>query len=470
MNCSDKSLLESLRRLSQSDILPMHMPGHKRNTGGALGELGAAYDITEIDGFDDLHDPSGIIKNIEDSAAALWGAQRSRILVGGSTCGILAAIYAATHRGDSIIMARGCHRSVYHAVELCGLNPVYIGADRYTEFGFALSVDLAEIEKAIAENPDSTAVVITSPTYEGIISDVAEIARMAHGAGMILIVDEAHGAHLGMGGFSDGAVKCGADIVVQSLHKTLCCLTQTAVLHRCSDRVDDSTTSHAIDIFETSSPSYLLMASIDECIRSINSSGLDGWHSSISAVAEKLKKMNNLHLPTKTTDGEFDFDISKLTVYSGRISGFSLADILRSQYRIEVEMAAPGYVVAMSGMGDTVETLDRFSSALLDIDSREELFSESVIKCPEFVMPERCMPVGAAVNAEYEVVCADDAVGRVSAEYITAYPPGIPAVVPGEVLSEEVIRYISELCEFGANIKSRSGAAPHMYSVLRRKS
>lgn len=472
MSFSESPLLNALKTLSDSGVTPMHMPGHKRsgNMPKYLRELGAQYDITEIDGFDDLHDPKGIIKDIEDRAAVLWGARRSRILVGGSTCGVLAAVYAVTRRGDGIIMARGCHRSVYHAVELKGLVPTYI-PNRFDEIsGMLLSTDPLDVKNAIAKKPNSSVVVITSPTYEGVISDIAEIAKTVHEAGMVLIIDEAHGAHLGMGGFADGAVKCGADIVIQSLHKTLQCLTQTAVVHNCTDRIDDSALAHAIDIFETSSPSYLLMASVDGCINTLNDSEARRWNENIYANAEKLKTLNHLHLAINDLpNGCFDFDVSKLTVLTdGRISGYKLGEILREEYKIEIEMAAPGYIVAMSGMGDSKETISAFADAIDDIDSREDLFdgtAENMLSLPD--LPKTEILLGSAVEEDGELMVAEKCCGRISAEYVMAYPPGIPVIVPGEVFSAEIIEYLNALGESGANIKSRSKNAPDKYLVLK---
>lgn len=465
---NNTSLFDALKQLSDSDMLPMHMPGHKRSA--ELSDLGAAFDITEINGFDDLHDPKGIIKNIEDRAASLWGARRSRILVGGSTCGILAAVYSITQHGDKIIMARGCHRSVYHAAELRGLETVYVSAPINEKSGIAGSVSPQTVRKAIDENPDAVLVIITSPTYEGIISDIAEIADIAHAANIPLIVDEAHGAHLGMGDFERGAVRCGADIVVRSLHKTLSCLTQSAILHICSTRVDDRTISHAIDIFETSSPSYLIMASIDRCINQIEHHGVCNWADGILTAAKKLEKLKKLQLHKKTCSNDvYACDASKFTVLTnGKITGFKLAEVLRTEYNIEVEMAAAGYIVAMSGMGDTSDSLNRFANALLDIDSRAELFSDNAFEhLPGPVIPFAEMGISDAILTDSEIVDANACIGRTSAEYIMAYPPGIPLIVPGERFTDEIVGYAVALKRMGASIKSDTGCAPRKYMVLK---
>lgn len=230
----EEHLLSRLEALCQSDTLPMHMPGHKRNLlAPYLRALGAQLDITEIDGFDNLHAPSGILRQAQARAARLWGAEESYFLVGGSSAGILAGLYAAANRGDEVLIARNAHKSVFHALELCGYRPHFFLPPRIPETGLFGSVTPAQAQAMLDSYPQAKLLLLTSPTYEGVISDIAGIARVCHQRGVILLVDEAHGAHLGLGGgFPGGAVQGGADLVVQSLHKTLPSLTQTAILHR----------------------------------------------------------------------------------------------------------------------------------------------------------------------------------------------------------------------------------------------
>lgn len=466
----NKGLYESLEKLSESDMLPMHMPGHKRRKDDEyLRALGARFDITEIHGFDDLHAPSGIIKSMEERAASLWGALYSRVLVGGSTCGILSAMYAAAKRGDKIIMSRCCHMSVYHAAELLEFETVYFSPPVDCKTGIYGSVEPDTVKKAIAENSDAVLVILTSPTYEGVISDIAEIADIAHSSNMLLLVDEAHGAHLGMNGFAEGAVHSGADMVVQSLHKTLSSLTQTAVLHICTDKVDPVRVSHAIDIFETSSPSYILMASADACIKALEERSQREWYDSVYAADKKLMQMKNLRLMSKeNSSAVYDFDISKFTVLTdGRLSGVRLGEILREQYNIEVEMCAPSYIIAMSGMGDTRQTLERFADALLDIDSKDELFGKTFDSYAPPSVPMKAMSPSSALSSVTETVCGNDSVGRICAEYITAYPPGVPVLVPGELISDEALNYIKLLADLGCNIKSMYKEAPKKVSVVK---
>ena len=270
---SDRSLEETLLEYARSDLLPMHMPGHKRRGSPSGENLPFALDVTEVEGMDDLHDAHGILAEGMARAAALYGSDRAFYLVGGSTVGILAAIRAAVRPGDAVILARNCHRSVYHAAELCRLRPHYLMPSAELDFGVCASVSPDALARALEDCPDARLAVITSPTYEGVISDVAALASLCHKRGIPLLVDQAHGAHLGFGGLPAGAVAVGADLVVQSLHKTLPSLTQTALLHVSGNRIDSAAVERQLSVFETSSPSYPLMASIDRCVRRMDKQG-----------------------------------------------------------------------------------------------------------------------------------------------------------------------------------------------------
>ncbi len=265
------SLTDALILYRDSGIYPFHMPGHKRNsfTYGFYADCGT--DITEIDGFDNLHDANGILKDGMKKAAHLYGSQHTFYLVNGSTCGILTGISACTNRGDRILVARNCHKSVYNAIEINGLDPVYILPQTVNELGICGSISPESIEKALEQSPEIKLIIITSPTYEGVVSDINRIADIAHKKNIPLFVDEAHGAHFGFTeGFPANSVSKGADIVVHSLHKTLPSPTQTALLHINGNIADITTVRRELSVFETSSPSYILMAGIDSCLEMLS--------------------------------------------------------------------------------------------------------------------------------------------------------------------------------------------------------
>lgn len=260
-------LFEKLSAYGASDYYPYHMPGHKRRLKtDTMREL-AQIDITEIDGFDNLHDAQGILKRIQEEAAAAYGAEESFFLVNGSTAGILSAISTAVSPGGKILMVRGAHKSAYHAAYLRDLQIAYLWPGVHPLFGCNLPATAKEVEEALQQTPDVQAVFIVSPTYEGLAADVKSIAEAAHKRNIPLIVDEAHGAHLGFDGrWPESSVKQGADLVIQSLHKTLPAPTQTAILHVNGKLVDRCRLRRFLGIYQTSSPSYIFMAAMEDAI------------------------------------------------------------------------------------------------------------------------------------------------------------------------------------------------------------
>ncbi|MBQ3080679.1 MAG: aminotransferase class V-fold PLP-dependent enzyme [Clostridia bacterium] len=445
------------------NALPMHMPGHKRNTNLAqyLLKLNAGIDITEIDGFDDLHAPEGIILASQENAQKLWGSGKSVYLVGGSTCGILSAVYALGFGKETCVIARNAHKSVYHALELMDLRAKFVYPEFDRSTGMLLSVSPESVEQALSETPGAAFVLVTSPTYEGVISDIKRIADIAHEHGAKLIVDEAHGAHLGLNGhFPDGAVKAGADVVIQSLHKTLPSLTQTAIMH-IRNQSDERMLMHALDIFESSSPSYLLMASIDGCIKLLSERGEEifaSWRRTLDMFYEGAKALTKIRVLRPCGKNVFAFDDGKILISSGTsgMSGSGIMKRLRENYGIELEAAYERYAVAMTGAGDTEKTLERLLSALLSIDKGIDADTK---EAPALAYPkaEAVMPVKEALKKKSEFVSALDADGCVSAEYAWAYPPGIPLIAPGEIITEEIINAFSALRNSGIKTVTTGG-------------
>lgn len=461
-----ENLLEKLKLYAASGMLPMHMPGHKRSAAFPwLAELGCAMDITEIDGFDNLNDPRGLFRDMERRAARLWGADESVLLVNGSTGGVLAAIYAALRPGGELLMARGCHKSVYHAAELLDATVHYLAPRPVPELGFWGSVTAEEVAAALDAHPAVGLVAVTSPTFEGVISDIAAVADVCHARGVPLFVDEAHGAHLGLGRFPAGAVSQGADLVVQSLHKTLPSLTQTAVLHVKSRLVEPLEVCRSAAIFQSSSPSYLLCASMDGCLAYLEQDGVraaEGWLRALERFTRDVQDLHHLRVWVGD-EGVFARDPSKL-VLSAREAGLSGAQLmctLRREHRIELEMATGLYALAMTGMGDTDDTLDRLARALRAVDG----------VCPggsacaplPFSLPRRALSIRQALSAPGGSLPLADAEGAVCGEYVWAYPPGAPLLVPGETVDEAAIAAIMT----GVNVRSSRGGAPERIFCVR---
>ena len=434
----------------------MHMPGHKR----ALRPsdcLPYDWDITEIGGADDLHDAQGILERAMERAADLWGSRRTWFLVGGSTCGILAAIRAAAPFGSEVIAARNCHRSVFHAIELGGYKVHWIMPEQNYEYEICGEVATDQVREAVRKHPCSAALILTSPTYEGFLSDIRGISQVCAGAGIPLIVDEAHGAHLGLfaeGGFPDGAVKCGADIVVQSVHKTLPSLTQTAVLHLQGKLVQEKEIERQLGIFETSSPSYPLMISIDSCVNLLRDEGTElfgNWKQNLDRFYRAAETFDNIQILGADERGRNRKssirDRSKILISFRKIGmrGSRAAQILRSKYGIETEMSTGTNVLAMTGPGDSEANYRRLYEALRSMDivlqGRDTAGKgrREPIRIPE---ARTACSILEAVNHPRVNVPLRESAGRICGEYLYAYPPGIPILAPGEYIRAEHLRAV----------------------------
>lgn len=477
-----QSLYESLKEYSKSDYYGFHMPGHKRNLSVMETDLPYDMDITEIEGFDDLHHPHGMIKELQQRAAALYHAQETALLINGSTAGILSAILGCTREGDKILVARNCHKSVYHAIFLNRLKPVYIYPEVNSDMEINEAVSPEKINKLLEENRDIKAVVITSPTYDGVISDIEAIAAAAHKRGIPLIVDEAHGAHFGFHPyFPKNALQKGADVVIHSLHKTLPTLTQTALLHKSGSLADWQRIRMYLDMLQTSSPSYVLMASVDVCVSALEKEGKDFFERYVKLLKDTREKLNNLKRLRVLEIGDYDF--SKIVVSAGDTgyNGKLLYDILLKEYHLQMEMAAGSYVLGMTSVGDTAEGMERLVKALQEIDEKAERKStadstvdmEISLRTTQGKNAEKkgILPVLQAVYTSAQMRQLidnagekerenflltkkwEDSVEYISTEYAYIYPPGIPLIVPGERISEEVVSKLCGYREMGFQIE-----------------
>lgn len=482
-------LYDKLKGYGESDAYPFHMPGHKRVTGIPAEACG--IDITEIDGFDNLHHAEGILREAQQRAARLYGSEDTYFLVNGSTAGILAAIFACTTQNGKILMARGSHKAAYHAAELRGLRTVYLYAMAGGIPGGSISP--ADVRSALASDPEIQAVFVTSPTYEGVVSDVEAIAEIAHEFDCPLIVDEAHGAHFGFHPyFPEGSVKKGADLVIHSVHKTLPSMTQTALLHRNGIMVSGERVQKYLGIFQTSSPSYVLMASIDDCIARLQRDG-DGM---FAAFAERLQAFARRaetwrHIRLLRGDGEnqkradasgniretapvYAQDFSKLVLCADGCSGTWLSDTLRRKYGLEMEMEAGSYVIALTSVADTDEGFARLEAALDEIDGwlcecAEDhsggAGEDDMQRCDakqrtdeaqegaSMLRSEQVFTIAQADLRQQATVPLKESAGKISAEYCYLYPPGVPLLVPGERISEELLQKLEKCRAAGLSLQ-----------------
>ena len=452
-----KGLYKSLKDYSESDFYPFHMPGHKRNQeSGPLAEL-YGMDITEIDGFDNLHQPETLLREAQERAAQLYHSKETYFLVNGSTAGILSAVSTVAGRAGSLIVARNCHKAVYHAAFLNHLKLYYVYPKIKEEYDIAGSILPESIEMAIQDilSEEGAAkekaseliagVVIPSPTYDGISSDIGEIAKIAHRYGIPLIVDQAHGAHFGIHpAYPENAVREGADIVIHSVHKTLPAPTQTALIHRNGSLTDGEILRKYLQIYQSSSPSYLLMAGIDEAVKLAKQEGfarLDELFSLRKDLTDSLRGCAYIRICPYTEPGKL-----VISVKGSSMTGQMLYDILRERYHLQMEMASGSYVLAILTMMDRKEGFDRLKKALLEIDgalAEDKADGESRLCMPDVAQhPKVKTDLWKAYLAPFEKIPLCRAQGRIVSEFINLYPPGIPLLVPGEVLDEQMIEII----------------------------
>lgn len=502
--CIDKEqnpegLYQALLTYCSGQDYPCHMPGHKRSPDS--GEMAQYYgiDITEIEGFDNLHHPQGILKEAQERANRLYGSQETYYLINGSTCGVLAAVMSVIQPGDEILIARNCHKAVYHAVIMQGLRPRYYYPGRIREYDIYDGVSAERIGGLLDAYPACKAVVVTSPTYEGIISDIEAVARIVHAHGKVLIVDEAHGAHLGLfdrkpegvlqgadgrvNKQPQGAVAAGADLVIHSLHKTLPAMTQTALLHVNGSLVDRDRLRRYLAMLQSSSPSYVLMASMDSCVHFLEEHGAQRfafYQQQYKRFCDKTAHCRHIHIGKMTGLSENTYDLLAwdtgkivISVKNTSMNGSRLYEILREEYHLQMEMAADTFVLAMMTLMDTEEGWQRLADAICEIDDRiekeacaktEPLQEKQTVDRQEPYPDSRMIPA-QAFHREREEIPLQSAVGRTAADFINLYPPGIPLIVPGEIVNEAVVEQAGESLKLGLNVQGVSEAG--MICVVR---
>lgn len=473
-----KSLYNELIEYGKKGRYGFHMPGHKRQEKLLDGMDPFEVDITEIKDFDNLHYADGIIKAAMENAADFWETDATWFLVNGSSGGILAAMQAVTDIGDHIIVGRNCHKSVYNGIELRNLDATYLYPEFNSEIGINGGYNPEELVSLFERTKGVKAVIITSPTYDGMISDIKTLSDITHKNNAILIVDEAHGAHLGISEkLPVPAYQLGADIVIESLHKTLPSLTQTAMLHLCGNKVDKNRIEESLGIYQSSSPSYLFMASIDRCICQLQNSGKERLEKLLTTVDNFRKIVNSstyFYVPGEEVKGKqhiFDYDPTKLIIYikTDAWDGRKLADILRDRYHFEMEMECEQYILAITSICDKKEEIERLSKSLIEID-KELVFqrekdgieidrkTKNETNCigyvkyqTEFRNKKECS-VYEAGKAEQKRILLKNSEGKVSGEYLYLYPPGVPLLVPGEVISKQLLEQIGRFKEKKLNI------------------
>ena len=501
----EELLINRLAAYARSDMYPFHMPGHKRRTGPEDSFMNScvdsftnpfAVDITEIEGFDNLHHPEGILRDSMKWAADVYGADQTYYMINGSTGGILAAVCGSVPRGGRILVSRNCHKSVYHGLCLNQLKTSYVYPQEIEGLGIQGGITAEDVDRMLNRYMDTQAVLIVCPTYDGIVSDIEAIARIVHRAGLPLIVDEAHGAHFRYDAmFPVSALDLGADVVIQSVHKTLPSLTQTALLHIKCNRpdggcyADRERIDRYIHMVQSSSPSYVLMASIENSIYQMEQTDMAPYGKQLHKLRRRLGQMRHLRLADTGLIGQAgirDLDISKIVVSTrgtclypaeDGLTGFTgaqLDDILRREYHLEMEMCGADYVTAITTVMDSGEGLERLGDALTRIDSQ---LTDAGYKPDgrsgdqKSVYSMRCdtaMSMGEAMEEKMASVGLEDSAGCISGEFVYIYPPGIPIVAPGEWISRPILEVILEYRDKGLPVQGPADQSLRTIRVVQK--
>lgn len=448
-----KSVTQFLLDHAAEKPVSFHMPGHKgsdiyRRYGyDAFINNFIDCDITEIPGADNLFQTEGIIRETAEKYRRLYDVKKSYLLINGTSGGLIAAILASVPAGKKLVMARNCHKSVFNALTLGGIEPVYAYPSMVEEYGISGPVEPGEVARCLDESPEAEAVILPSPNYYGICSDIKVIADVVHARGKVLIVDQAHGAHLKfMPGEPLAAEECGADIVVNSTHKTLCSFTQSAVLNYNSDRVEQYVLEDKLQAIQSTSPSYLLMASLDINADILENHGdelFTAWQTNIERFYAKAAAVSGLKL--MEVPGAMDKTKINIDMSCYGIDGNQLEELLMEK-GIYSELVTGDILMCMTGIGNTESDFERLLEALEDIAKRSEAKAEGGGQFSEdgaaLWMKKRALH---KLPEKKQQLRLDESEGLICASSIIPYPPGIPFVCPGEVIGREEIEYIKLL-------------------------
>lgn len=475
---SQAPIYEALEEFRDMRVVPFDVPGHKRGRGNPeltafLGEQCVSIDVNSMKPLDNLCHPISVIRRAEELAADAFGAAHAFLMVGGTTSSVQTMILSTCKRGDKIILPRNVHRSVINALVLCGAIPVYVNPEVDVRLGISLGMKREQVARAIAENPDAVAVLVNNPTYYGICSDLKAIVDMAHGAGMYCLADEAHGTHFYFGrNMPISAMEAGADMASVSMHKSGGSLTQSSLLLT-GPRIHEGYVRQIINLTQTTSGSYLLMASLDISRRNLARRGREIFAKVVEMAdyaRDEINAIGGYYAFGKELingDSIYDFDETKLSVHTRDIglAGIEVYDLLRDEYDIQIEFGDIGNILAYLSIGDRMGELERLVSALAEIRRRHQSSSKGLLS-QEYLPPEVVMSPQEAFYAEKKSLPLAESVGYVCSEFIMCYPPGIPILAPGERVTEEIIQYIEYARAKGCSMTGPEDADIQNINVL----
>ena len=461
---TDAPIYEALRRFRRMRVVPFDVPGHKRGRGNMeltefLGEDCMNVDVNSMKPLDNLCHPVSVIKDAEELAAQAFGAANAFFMVGGTTSAVQAMILYACKSGDKIIMPRNVHRSAINSLILADAVPVYVNPEVNNQLGISLGMSVSQVEKAIKENPDAKAIMVNNPTYYGICSDLRRITELAHAHGMLVLVDEAHGTHFYFGeNFPVSAMAAGADIAAASMHKSGGSLTQSSFLLM-GKEINSDYMRQVVNLTQTTSASYLLLSSLDISRKRLALSGRDIFEKTVEMsqyARDEINSIGGYYAYSKELvngDSIYDFDVSKLSVYTLPIglAGIEVYDLLRDEYDIQIEFGDIGNILAYISVGDRKRDIERLISAMSEIKRRFGKTGTDLLS-HEYIAPVVAETPRRAFYAEKRSLPLAETVGEVCSEFVMCYPPGIPILAPGELITAEIVEYIQYAKEKGCQM------------------
>ena len=474
-------IYEALVKLRKKRIVPFDVPGHKRGRGNPelvelLGEKCVGIDVNSMKPLDNLGHPISIIRDAEELAADAFGAAHAFLMIGGTTSSVQTMILSTCKAGDKIILPRNVHKSAINALVLCGAIPINIEMSVDPKIGIALGLENDRVAQAIKGHPDAKAILINNPTYYGICSDLKGLTEMAHEAGMMVLVDEAHGAHLH---FTDklpiSAMDAGADMAAVSMHKSGGSLTQSSLL-LIGEQMNPEYVRQIINLTQSTSASYLLMASLDISRRNLALRGKESFEKVIELSEYARREINAIGgyyaYSKELIDGVSvcDFDVTKLSVYTQGIglTGIEVYDLLRDEYDIQIEFGDIGNILAYISIGDRIQDIERLVGALADIKRLYSRDGKDLI-AGEYIQPELVLSPQEAFYSERKSLALDESVGQVCGEFVMCYPPGIPILAPGERITREIVDYIQFAKERGCSLQGTEDPEVNHINVIKRK-
>ena len=467
-------IYEALQKLKTMRVVPFDVPGHKRGRGNPeltelLGEKCVSIDVNSMKPLDNLCHPVSVIREAEELAAQAFGAAHAFLMVGGTTSAVQSMVLSVVKRGDKIILPRNVHRSVMGALVLCGAIPVYVNPETNKRLGIPLGMRIEEVENAIKKHPDAKAILVNNPTYYGICSDLRSIVKLAHAHGMLCLADEAHGTHFYFGkNMPVSAMAAGADMAAVSMHKSGGSLTQSSLLLT-GPAVREGHVRQIINLTQTTSGSYLLLSSLDISRRNLALRGAESFEKVIQLAEYARNEINDIGgyyaYGKELINGNsiFDFDASKLSVNTLDVglAGIEVYDLLRDEYDIQIEFGDLANILAYLSIGDRVREVERLVSALSEI-RRRFTKDKTALSSQEYIDPLVAVSPQEAFYSESESLPIAETEGRICSEFVMCYPPGIPILAPGEMITKDILAYIEY-----AKAKGCSMTGPEDADILR---